>query len=117
MKRIKKRKRIACIFKKYERLGLRDKRLDVFSVCKRIQGSCRTMSESKDLFAMWELVRLLRMEKRSEELEVFKRIYMQDGVSMSVLKQSRSAWCDERTLYRHLAYIEQRYEQIRDSLD
>ena len=117
MKKVKQRKRIACVIKKYVRLGLHDRRIDVFSTCRRIQGSSRNLSEAKDLFAVWELVRLLRMEDRFEELAVFERIYLGNAVSMSVLKHASVAWCDERTLYRRLAYVERRYEQIRNSLD
>ncbi|MBQ9112064.1 MAG: hypothetical protein IJY08_00625 [Clostridia bacterium] len=122
MKRTQQRKRMARVMLKFVRLGLYRGGLDPFDVCRRIEGSSAGKSEAKDLFALWELWRLLRAEGREDELAVFGRVYLQGGRTYSadtearVLEYARESFCDPRTVYRRLALAERRYERIRKSL-
>ena len=123
MKKTYQRNKLIGIFKKYIRLGLYRDGLDVFSVCERIRGSCRTLEGAKDLFAVWETCRLLRLGERTEALATFERVYLrgsvknQNDVSMKVVKYAQRYNYDERTVWRRLAYVEKQYEIIRKSLD
>ncbi|MBO5203273.1 MAG: hypothetical protein J6B72_01510 [Clostridia bacterium] len=123
MKKTQKRNRLMSVFKKYIRLGLYREKLDVFSVCSRIRGSCRTLEEAKDVFAVWETCRILRLCGRTESLVLFERIYLdgsvrgQNDISMRAVRYAHKHNLDERTVWRRLAYVEGQYEIIRKSLD
>ncbi len=122
MKKCRKRRELSRIFEKYFRLGLHKNRLDVFSVCRRIRGSCGGLGAAKDLFAVWELRLLLSLEKREEELQIFEEIYLKDikkyhnNTNDKVVAYSLRHYCDPRTVYRRLAYIEKMYYDIRETL-
>lgn len=119
MNKAERRRRLARTFEKYIRLGLYDPSLDVFSVCQRIKMSCGSIDAARDLFAVWELIRLLRAEGRREEMTIFCEIYRgslkryRGCVKDAVVACAMRRYCDERTVYRKLAYVEGRYEQIR----
>ena len=93
--------------------------MDVFEVCARISGYSRTKGEAKDLFAVWETCRILRLCGREEELRVFEETYLSREPQKynNALRLSRKYHLDERTLYRRLAYVEKQYGIIRKSLD
>lgn len=122
MKKVGQRTALARVVKKYIRLGLFSSRADVFSVCKIIRGSSKTLSEAKDLFAVWELVRYLKLSGHIKELAVFEKIYLdkdilrKNSVSMKMQAYADRMHYDVRTLYRRLRYIETCYETIRSSL-
>lgn len=116
------RRRLARTLEKYIRLGLYDASLDVFTVCQRIKMSCASSESARDLFAVWELIRLLKVEGRREELKIFCEIYHKDmkkrqnSIKDAVVACAMRHYCDERTVYRRLAYVEERYAQIRGSI-
>lgn len=116
------RRRLARTLEKYIRLGLYDASLDVFTICHRIKMSCGSSESARDLFAMWELIRILKAEGRREELKIFCEIYhkgikkRQNGIADAVVATAMKHYCDERTVYRRLAYVERRYAQIRQSI-
>ena len=123
MKKTCQRNKLIGIFKKYIRLGLYRDGLDVFSVCERIKGSCRTLEGAKDLFAVWETCRLLRLGEHREALAAFEQVYLRGSVrtrndiGMKVVKYAQAYNYDERTVWRRLAYVEKQYEAVRKSLD
>lgn len=116
------RRLLARTFEKYIRLGLYDSSLDVFTVCQRIKMSCMTSDSARDLFAVWELIRWLRAEGKREELMIFCEIYhvarrkYGTNIKDAVIASSMKHFCDERTIYRKLSYVENRYYQIRNSI-
>lgn len=124
MNKAERRRRLARTFEKYIRLGLYDTSLDVFDICQRIRMSCVTAGSARDLFAVWELIRMLRAEGKREELRIFCEIYHSSSKSKmyggcikdAVIASSMKHFCDERTVYRKLAYVEKRYEQIRSGI-
>ena len=119
MNNMTSRRRLARTFEKYIRLGLYDPSLDVFTVCQRIKMSCANADSARDLFAVWELIRLLRAEGKKEELMIFCEIYRGTArkygrnIKDAVIASSMRHFCDERTVYRKLFYVEKRYEQLR----
>ena len=123
MRDTEKRERLARIFKKYARLGLADKRLDVFEVCFRIyaythRGRASQESEkreARELFAVWETCRLLTLCGKRESLRIFEEAYLR-GKANSALSIANKYHCDERTVYRHLSLVEKNYEAVRRSL-
>ena len=122
MNKAERRRRLARTFEKYIRLGLYDASLDVFTVCQRIKMSCANVDAARDLFAVWELIRLLRAEGRREELTIFCEIYHHSQrrysgcIKDAVVACAFRRFCDERTVYRKLAYVEERYEQLRSGI-
>ena len=116
------RRRLARTFEKYIRLGLYDSSLDVFTVCQRIKMSCMTSDSARDLFAVWELIRLLKIEEKREELMIFCEIYhasrkkYSGSIKDAVIASSMKHFCDERTIYRKLSYVEDRYYKIRSGI-
>ena len=122
MNNAERRRRLARTFEKYIRLGLYDTSLDVFTVCQRIKMSCPSLDTARDLFAVWELIRLLRAEGKREELRIFCEIYhatrhkRANNIKDAVVACSMKHFCDERTVYRKLAYVEKRYEQLHDGI-
>ena len=116
------RKKLVRSFEKYIRLGLDDERLDVFEVCRRIERTSSTKAYAKDIFAVWETCRLLRLEGRASELATFKRVYIgalrngETDISASVMRCALDTYYDQRTVYRHLAYVEKKYALIRKGL-
>ena len=116
------RKRFVRSFEKYIRLGLDSERLDVFDVFYRIERSVSSKTVAKDVFAVWELCRILRLEGRHEELSTFKRVYIsalrcgERDISACVLRCAFDTYYDQRTVYRHLAYVEKKYALIRKGL-
>ncbi len=115
MRKTEKRKRIARVFAKYERLGLDDRRLSVFDVCRRIRGSQRKLSDANDLFAAWATCRALREGGEPTDLELFLAVYRVGGRSATSI--ALREYYDERTLYRRLEKVERQYERIRKSLE
>ena len=122
MKGSRRRRELSRVFEKYFRLGLHKSGADVFSICRRIRGACGSLSAAEDVFAVWELCRMLRLEGRLDELKTFECIYLNDikmrdnDISGRVLVYAQREFCDPRTVYRRLAYIEKRYHEIRDTL-
>lgn len=114
MSRIAQRKRIVRLFAKYYRLGLDDPRLTVFDACKRIRGTQRSISDSNDLFALWETCRIMNACGEAEDLRLFCDVYLRrySGATSVALRK----YYDERTLYRRLLKVERRYEKIRRGL-
>ena len=115
------RARLARSFEKYIRLGLDSERLGVFDVCRRIERSVSSPAVAKDIFAVWETCRLLRIEGRERELAVFKRVYIDAircgaDISACILRCAFDTYYDQRTVYRHLAYVEKKYAMIRKIL-
>ena len=122
MNKAEHRRRLARTFEKYIRLGLYDSSLDVFTVCQRIKMSCASSDSACDLFAIWELIRLLKSEGKREELRIFCEVYRgsrrrySGSIKDAVIACSLRRFCDERTVYRKLAYVEKRYDQIRSGI-
>ena len=123
MKKTIRRKSLSRVFSKFIRLGLYDPRLTPRDVCVRIWGGCSGEERAKDVFALWELWRLMKAEGRAEELGLFTDIYAPKGrisgadVELRVLKYARENYCDVRTVYRRLDTLERRYWLFSDSLD
>ena len=122
MRKNRQRRELSRIFERYFRLGLHKSRADVFCVCRRIEGACGSLSAAKDVFAVWELCRMLKLENRVEELETFEKIYLNNikrcdnDISNRVITYAEHNFCDPRTVYRRLAYIEKTYYKIRNSI-
>ena len=123
MKKTVHRKKLAHVFSKFIRLGLYRNSLGPMDVCRRIWGSCGTESAARDAFALWELWRIFKAEGREEELRLFALVYAPKGrvrgvdAEARILEYARKNYCDPRTVYRRLAAIEKRYQQLRDSIE
>ncbi|MBO5415828.1 MAG: hypothetical protein J6A83_04285 [Clostridia bacterium] len=120
---IKDRRRIAKIFIKYARLGLAADGLDVLDIYGRIMGSCRTRESARELLAVCDTVRFLRISGKEDALEAVQEIYFptrgraysKSEISGRVIRYAHKRNCDERTVYRRLAYAIRVYEAVLDS--
>ncbi len=117
------RDKIIKTFTKYARLGLAAGRLDALEVYARINGCARTRSEARELLAVYDTVRFLKISGKEDALRAVccvyfsqsRRQYSKDGINDRVLRYSMSAGCDARTVYRQLAYAVKVYEAVIES--
>ncbi|MBQ7383604.1 MAG: hypothetical protein IJV72_02295 [Clostridia bacterium] len=120
---IRDRKRIARTFIKYGRLGLASSGLDVLDIYARIKGSSRTREEAYRLLAVCDTVRFLKISGKEEALGAVQEIYFptrgteysKSEISGRVIRYSQRHNCDERTVYRRLAYAISVYEAVLES--
>jgi hypothetical protein len=115
MRRTASRRKLAFALKKYIRLGLNDRGLDCFEVARRIEGSQKNDEVAKDLFAVWELCRILRALGKKEDIQIFFELYI-GSKNMTPTSIAFRHHCDERTLYRRVLYVENQYFMLRNSL-
>lgn len=120
MRNITERDRIIRVFRKYARLGLASPRLDVFSAYERIKGVSRNRREAYELLAVYDTVRFLKLTGRKDSLDALYDVYFYSSarpfgkseISLRVLRHAKKASCDERTVYRRLAYVAEIYKMM-----
>ena len=103
----------------YQRLGLGSPLLDPFDACDRIRGVCRTRADARELYALYQAVRVLRLLGKDEALDMFGEVYLspilrhpdRNEISLRVLRCATAHHCDARTVYRHLRTVRCMYEQ------
>lgn len=114
------RKRMLLSFKKYARLGLASERLDPIDAYERIKGCCRCRREARELLAVYDTVRFLRISKNTESLKALYAVYCslsgksvrKSEISARVLRFAYEHNCDERTVYRRLAHAASVYSML-----
>ena len=115
-----KKLRIINIFKKYARLGLASGRLDAVDCYGRIVGCSRSRKEARELIAVYETVRFLRVCGKEDSLDALYAVYFslsgrgirKSEISERVLRFATDNYCDERTVYRRLSYAVGVYERL-----
>lgn len=120
MSRISEREKTIRIFRKYARLGLASPRLDIFSAYERIKGASRNRREAYELLAVYDTVSFLKLMGREDTLDALYDIYFYSSsypfrkseISLRVLRHAKKASCDERTVYRKLAYALKIYKMM-----
>ena len=114
------RDRIIKVFRKYARLGLASSKIDTFSAYERIKGACGTRERAYELLAVYDTVRFLRLTGRTDTLDALYDVYFysaskpfrKSDISRRVLRHAEKASCDERTVYRKLAYAIKIYKMM-----
>ena len=114
------RKRIIHTFRKYSRLGLASQRLDAFDAYDRIRGCSRTRREAKELLAVYDTVRILKLTDNREVLAALYDVYFslsgrtlrKSDISNRILRHACDNNCDERTVYRRLSYAFSLYKKM-----
>ena len=120
MKRHEDRNQMIAAFRKYSRLGLASKRLDPFDAYDRIRGCCSTRSEARRLLAVYDTVRFLRLTGNKDSLRAVYAIYFSfspttiraNDISRRIVRHAYENSCDERTVYRRLAYAVSVYRKM-----
>ncbi len=120
MEKTNNRKKIMNSFRKYSRLGLASRKLDIFDAYDRIRGCCRTKREARELLAVYDTVRFLRLTGNIESLRALYDVYFalaskplkKSDISMRIVRHAYENNCDERTVYRRLSYAFSLYEKM-----
>ncbi|MGM9682110.1 MAG: hypothetical protein ACI3XQ_00775 [Eubacteriales bacterium] len=118
------RRKIMSAFRKYTRLGLASHTLSPLDAYARIRGCCRSRSEACDLLAVYDTVRILRILGKNDVLEAVRDVYfcrpsariLKNEISERVARRALESNCDERTVYRQLAFARRLYTKIRGGL-
>ena len=113
--------RIISAFRKYTRLGLASGRLSPFDAYARIKGVSRNESDARDLLAVYDTIRLLKISGKNDVLESVYAVYFsymgrlpkKNEISNRVLRHAYETNCDERTVYRRLEYARRLYKSLR----
>ena len=123
MRTEKERLYIAESFKKYVRLGLLDKRIGEYQRIRILHGFAKSDVEFYDLVSVSDLVKVVSVMGREDELYAFISIYMRDGgrrlcsskrdIDTAVTRYALRNNCDARTVYRRLSFITSLYIKIR----
>lgn len=100
------------VFRKYSRLGLASRSLDAFDAYDRIRGCCRSKKEARELLAVYDTVRFLRLTDNTDALRALYDIYFlsagrplrKSEISRRITRHAYDNNCDERTVYRRLSY-------------
>ncbi len=117
---ISERDKIILTFRKYARLGLTSPRLDTFSAYERIRGASATRRGAYELLAVYDTVRFLKTVGKGDVLDALYDVYFYSAskplrkseISRRVLRYAEKASCDERTVYRKLAYAMKIYKMM-----
>lgn len=113
--------KVISAFRKYTRLGLASQHLSPFDAYARIKGCCKTESDARDLLAVYDTVRLLKISGKSDILSSVYAVYFsymgrlprRNEISNRVLRHAYETNCDERTVYRQLEYARKLYKNLR----
>ena len=111
--------RFAFVFRKLVRMGLGKSSISPFEAAARIMGVSSGAEHRKELFALYETVRYLRVTQREDILRALSLVYLtpkrntlrKSEISMRVLRCAQLMHCDERTVYRYLKYAISVYEK------
>ena len=120
MSELEQKKRMIRSFIKYSRLGLASKGLDSFDAYDRIRGCSSDRREAKELLAVYDTVRFLRLTENTEALGALCFVYFSISgaqikkrqISERVLRYAYENHCDQRTVYRRLAYAAKVYRMM-----
>ena len=104
----------------YRRLGLGNPALDPFDAVARIRGACRTRADARELLALYDAVRYLRLAGKHEALQMFAEVYLSSSlrhldrneISGRVLRCAATHHCDARTVYRNLRMVRCLFEKL-----
>ena len=104
----------------YRRLGLGNPALDPFDAVARIRGACRTRADARELLALYDTVRYLRLAGKHEALQMFTEVYLsplsrhpaRNEISDRVLRCAAAHHCDPRTVYRQLHIVRCVFERL-----
>lgn len=111
-------------FRKYARLGLSRTQTPTHLIYARLRGVSRTEREARNLLAVYDTVRLLRLE-RSPALQVVYDILFdpllpfrrKNEMTWAVRRYAAARHYDERTVYRQLERIERMYLSLRTAAE
>ncbi|MBR2380921.1 MAG: hypothetical protein IKA84_00305 [Clostridia bacterium] len=117
------RNEIIRIFSKFSRLGLASEKLNPIQAYKKIDMLCVARRSRLDMLAVYDTLRLLRLNGEEEVLRAVYEVYF-EGVSYRSTKQERGAsilrlatreHCDDRTVYRRLERARTLFERVREN--
>ena len=115
-----KKIRMINTLKKYARLGLASGSIDAIDTYERIKGCSRSRKEARELIAVYETVKYLRVCGKEDALDALYAVYFslsgrgvrKSEISERVLRFAADRYCDERTVYRKLSYVVRVYERL-----
>lgn len=117
------RNEIIRIFSKFARLGFANERLNPIQVYKKIELVCISRRSRLDMLAVYDTLRLLRLNGEDEILKAISEVYF-ESTSYRSTKHERGAYvlrlatnehCDDRTIYRRLERARALFEKIREA--
>ncbi len=109
----------ALMFRKYARLGLNRRKLQVFEAYAVIRGVSKNENEAQKLLAVYDTVRLLKLTD-DETASAVEAVYFYDGgrspkrsqISGRVLAFATERNLDERSVYRRLHRAKELYYHL-----
>ncbi len=110
-------------FRRFARLGLDRRHLDVFEAYQVISGVTSCRAAALDMLAAYDTLRLLSASGQQETVRAVRTVYFgcarqrprKNDVTYRVLRLAHELHCDERTVYRRLEAARQLYTTLRDS--
>ena len=119
MARSLRRREMLAAFRKYARLGLGKNRLATHLIYARLRGVSRTEAGARELLAVYDTVRLLRLQ-RSPALAAAEALLLdphatyrhRTDMTYAVRRYAQAHHYDERTVYRQLALVEDLYLRL-----
>ena len=122
MSQIKSKDRLLLRCCQYRRLGLGNPALDPFDAVARICGACRTRTGARELLALYDTVRYLRLAGKHEALDMFAEVYLsplsrhpeRNEISDRVLRCAAAHHCDARTVYRNLRTVRRVFDKLNE---
>ena len=110
------------VFRKFARLGLNNENASPIRIYKKIEMLCPSRRSRLDMMAVYDAMRLLKLNGEDEVLEAVSKVYF-EGTAIRLTKQEKGArvlnlsflsHCDERTIYRRLEKARVLYQKIRE---
>ena len=117
------RNEIIRIFRKFARLGLANERFTPIQAYKRIEAICISKRSRLDILAVYDTLRLLKLNGEEEILKAIFEVYF-EGAPYRSTKQERGAsvlrlatkeHCNDRTIYRRLERARTLFERVRET--
>ena len=107
-------------FRRYARLGLDRRRIEVFQAYDIIRGACRDQEDARDMLAVYDTLRLLAASDKQECIDAIRTVYFygagrrprRNDVAYRVRRLAFDTYCDERTVYRRLRYAARLYSVV-----
>jgi len=123
MQRNEENLRIISAFRKYARLGLASAKLSPFDAYERIRGVSKNHEIARDLLAVYDTIRLLKLSRKNDVLDALYAVYFRslerytpkNSITQRVLRHAYETNSDERSVYRRLSYARKLYKNLRDN--
>ena len=114
-----KKDEAAWAFRRYARLGLHRRHIEVFEAYEIMLGVSKTKRDAAQLLTVFDTMRLLSMTD-PESAEAVAEVYFFDSgrtpkrsdTSMRILRFATEHNCDERTVYRRLKSAKELYYHL-----